>query len=68
MLNFNNTVRAVKDIFVQQEGENSSILHKFLTNYLKYLRTFIRSFIAHLRPDFQACFLLNAQMSPYQYP
>ena len=26
-VNFNNTAEAVKNIFVQQEGENSSILH-----------------------------------------
>ena len=32
-MNFNNTAEAVKNIFLQQEGENSSIFHNFI--YLK---------------------------------
>ena len=33
MVNFNNTAAAVKNIFVQQEGENSSKLNNYV--YLK---------------------------------
>ena len=30
MVNFNNTAAAVKNIFVQQEGENSIKLHNYI--------------------------------------